>query len=102
MRWVASISWVAIAAWAFSQFLSDSFKQVEELGPSAIYLGAAALIAIGGRIGLVGATVGVGFAGLLTVAALAFTQWLMVLAFAALTIVKFLAMREMRTPRQPG
>lgn len=99
MRWVAAILWIVVAAFAFMQFLSDEFATIQDLGPTAIYLAAAILIALGGRVGLVASTLAVGLAALLTLGALAFERWPFVAVFAVAILVNVLAVREInRTP----
>lgn len=99
MRWVAVIAWVVVAGFYFSIFLSDEDKAIEELGPTAFFLLAAALIAVGGRIGFVAATLGVGLAALLAIVALALGRPPLLLAFVGLIVVNVLAVQEINRDR---
>jgi hypothetical protein len=101
MRWVAAILWIVVAAFAFIQFMSDKFATIQDLAPTAVYLAAAILIAVGGRVGRVASTLGVGLAALLTLGALAFERWPFVPVFVVVILVNGLAVREInRTPAQ--
>ena len=99
MRWryLAAVGWLAVAAFAFSQFLANEFPMMpNDLGPPAIALAAAVLIAIGGRLGLVTAVVGLGLAALGALGALAFGRWLGLIAVAAFIFVTYQAAREIQ------
>ncbi|MDH4335143.1 MAG: hypothetical protein OEW24_07795 [Chloroflexota bacterium] len=95
---MASIGWLAVAVVALSQYLSDEFATINDLGPTAIYLAISLLVAVGGRVGLVAAIVGTGFAGLLTLAALAWSNWFMLAAMSVFTWVNAMVVRELRPP----
>jgi len=106
MRWVAAVAWAAVAVWELSAVLSAEFPNLSLLGVSAICLAAAALIAMGGRKGVAAAIVGAVAAGLVTAFFALWTlggcffgcgqnTWLLTAGPAALTVVSYLAARQM-------
>ena len=106
MRWVAAAAWAATGGITLIQFLSNPFPMVpNDLGPTAICLVVAGLVAIGGRIGLIAATLSAGLVGLLTVLFFlvklgGFGSWLVVAGAAVLAAVNYLAAKQMSRQRQ--
>jgi len=102
MRWAAVVAWAAVAVWsALVKVVFAEFPMLpNDLGPAAICLVPAALIAIGGRMGLIAAILSIGLAGIAT---FAFTflslagwgSWPATIGAAVLTLISYLAAREM-------
>jgi hypothetical protein len=95
-----------VAGWTASAVLSAEFPNLSLLGVSAICLAAAALIAMGGRKGLAAAIFGTIVAGLVSAFMVLWTlggcffgcgqnAWLLAVGPAVLTVVSFLAARQM-------
>jgi hypothetical protein len=102
MRWVAVIAWAAAAVFVFLRMVVFAeFPMIpNDAGPAAICLAPAVLIAIGGQIGVRAAIVSIGLAGLTTLAfailsASGWGSWLATAGAAVLTLVTYLAAREM-------
>jgi len=99
-RWVAVILWIAAAAYAFS-VLSDPFATLADWATMGICLLFAALIALGGRPGLIAAIVGTGLAAVATLAGLAFTRWELSAVAAVLAVACALSVQEFRRTLAP-
>lgn len=102
MRWVAVIAWGAVAVLVFlTRVAFAEFPMLpNDLGPVAISLAPAVLIAIGGRIGLGAAVLAVVLAGLATFASTLLSlsgwgSWPATFGAAGLTVVSYMAAREM-------
>jgi hypothetical protein len=100
MRWVAAAAWAATGVATFVQFLSNPFPMIpNDLGPTAICLVMAGLVAVGGRVGRIAATLSAGFVGLVTVIFLllrldGWGSWPVVAGAAVLAAVNYLAAKE--------
>ena len=101
MRWVAAGAWAAVGLVTLIQFLNNPFRMMpNDLGPTAICVVAAGLVAVGGRIGLIAAIVSAAFVGLVTVvfillALSGWGSWLVPIGAAALAVANYLAAQQM-------
>jgi hypothetical protein len=95
-RWAAVILWLAAASYAFSTLMTDEFATVADWGTTAICVALAALIALGGRPGLIAAIGGTGLAALATIVGLGFGQLELAVAAAGLTVACALTVRDFR------
>jgi len=101
MRWVAAAAWAVAGGVVFTQFLSNPFPMIpNDLGPTAICLVAAGLVAIDGRIGLITAILSAGLVGLIAVLFAVvnlggFGSWLVTAGAAVLAAVNYAAAKEM-------
>lgn len=104
MRWLAVVGWLGAAAFVLSQFLSNPVpKYPNDLGPTTLCLAVAALIAVGGQIGRIGALAGTGAAAFATVVGLFFAvagrgSWPVAIGAAVLMTISYAAARQMSQP----